>query len=218
MNCAQRILYNGINAARTAAIIASSVLPAERTARTVPALREGSAALALAGAYTGQADATFDVQIVDTAPTVPIISRPLLAGTGNGTLSALSYSGAAQSFTLELVDAGLPELFANVAFANVLITARAVGAAGNGITLSVNASGVTYTPLNYSLIAPLPKDTRRSAVTGLDFAAAVMSADNLMPTTAKRLIFGVDKTQIYRQAKQWNGHQWEYVFEPEIKS
>ena len=218
MNCAQRLIYNGLNAGRTAAIIASSVLPAERTLRSLPAYRAGSAALTLAGAYTGEADATFDVEIVDAAPTTPIISQPLLTGVGNGALSAITFTGTAQKFTLELVDAGLPTLFASVAFAGVNIVARASGAAGNGIALTVNSSGLTYTPLPFSLIAPLPKDTRKSDAVGLDFSAAVMAADNQFPVTAKRITFGSGKTQVYRQAKKWTGAKWEYLFEPPLQA
>lgn len=217
LNCAQRILYNGINAVRTAALVASSVRPVERTVRTLPALRAGSAGLALSGPYTGDADAVFDVQVVDATPSTPIVSRPLLAGVGNGALSAITFSGAAQSFTLELVDAGAPELAAKVAFANTFIEARAAGAAGNGITLTVDASALTFTPLSFSTIAPLPKDTRRSSAVGLDFGAVVMAADNLMPVAAKRIVFGTDRTQVYRQAKQWAGTEWQYVFEPELQ-
>lgn len=217
LNCAQRILYNGINAVRTAALVASSVRPVERTVRTLPALRAGSAGLALSGPYTGAADAAFEVQVVDTTPSTPIVSRPLLAGVGNGALSAITFSGAAQSFTLELVDAGAPELAAKVAFANTFIEARAAGAAGNGITITVDASGLTFTPLSFSTIAPLPKETRRSSAVGLDFGAVVMAADNLMPVAAKRIVFGTDRTQVYRQAKQWVGTEWQYVFEPELQ-
>jgi len=217
MNCAQRILYNGMNHARTAAILASSVLPVERTVRSLPALKSGSAGLALSGAYSGAADAQFDIEIIDATPTTPIISAPILTGVGNGALSALSFSGAAQSFTLSLVDAGSPELFAAVAFAGTKITARATGAAGNGINITVSRAGLTFTPAAYSLLAPLPKDTRRSDAVGLDFGAAVMAGDDLFPTTAKRLAFGSDTHQIYRQAKQWTGEKWEYVFEPAIQ-
>lgn len=218
MNCAQRLIYNGLNAGRTAALFASSVLPAERTIRSLPAYRGGSAALALTGAFTDAADATFDVEIVDAAPTTPIISQPLLTGVGNGALSNISFSGTAQKFTVELVDAGLPTLFASVAFAGVNIVARAVGAAGNGIAITVDSSGLTYTPLPFSLIAPLPKDTRKSDAVGLDFNAAVMAADNQFPTTAKRITFGPDKTQVYRQAKKWTGAKWEYIFEPALQA
>lgn len=218
MSCAQRLLHNGLNHARTAALVASSVLPVEHTVRTLPALRSGSAGLTLAGAYSGAADATFDVEIVDATPTTPILSKPLLAGVGNGALSALSFTGPAQNITLELVDAGLPTLYAAVAFAGTQITARAAGAAGNGIAITVDASGLTFTPLAYSLVAPLPKDTRRSDAVGLDFAAAVMAADNQFPASAKRIVFAADKSRIYRQAKQWTGTKWEYVFEPAIQS
>jgi len=217
MNCAQRILYNGLNQARTAAIIASSVLPVERTVRSLPALKSGSAGLALSGAYTGAADAQFDVEIIDATPSAPIISAPILTGVGNGALSALSFSGAAQAFTVTLVDAGSPELFASVAFAGTQVTARATGAAGNGIEITVDRSGLTFTPAPYSLLAPLPADTRRSDAVGLDFGAAVMASDDLFPVAAKRISFGSDTHQIYRQAKQWTGAKWEYVFEPAIK-
>jgi len=216
MNCAQRLIYNGLNAHRGAALFASSVLPAERTVRSVPAYRGGSAALALTGAYTGESDATFDVEIVDTTPTTPIMSQPLLTGAGTGALSAISFTGAAQNFTLELADAGLPTLFASVAFAGVNIVARAAGAAGNGIELTVDSSALTYTPLPYSLVAHLPKDTRKSDAVGLDFDAAVMAADHQFPASAKRITFGPHKTQVYRQAKQWTGAKWEYIFEPAV--
>jgi hypothetical protein len=216
MSCAQRLLHNGLNHARTATLIASSVLPVDNTVRSLPALRSGSASVALAGSYSGAADATFDIEVIDTTPTTPILSRPLLSGVGNGTLTALSFTGAAQSFTLELVDAGLPTLSAAVAFAGCQIVARVPGAAGNGITITVDSSGITYTPLPFSLIAPLPKDTRRSDAVGLDFNAAVMAADNQFPASAKRIAFGIGKTQVYRQAKQWTGAKWDYIFEPQL--
>lgn len=216
MNCAQRILYNGINAARTAALTASSVRPASNSIRTLPTARDGSAAVALSGAFTGANDAAFDVEIVDTTVSSPIVSQPQFVGVGNGALSAIAFTGTAQGFTLELVDAGAEEKSAAVAFAGCQIVARAAGAAGNGISIAVTPA-LTFTPLSFSLIAALPKDTRRSDAVGLDFNAAVMAADNLMPTTAKRIIFGDDQANIYRQAKQWMGDKWEYVFEPEIQ-
>lgn len=216
MNCAQRILYNGINAARTAALIASSVRPAVDSIRTLPTARDGSAAVALSGAFTGANDAAFDVEIVDTTVSTPIVSQPQFVGTGNGELSAISFSGAAQGFTLELADAGTEEAYAAVPFANTKITARAAGAAGNGITITVDTSGLTFTATDWSLLDPLPKDTRRSDATALDFGAALMGADNRFPAAAKRLAFGPDRANIHRQAKQWVGDKWEYVFEPPI--
>lgn len=218
MNCAQRILYNGINAARTATLAASTVRAATDTIRTVPTARDGSASVALSGAFSSANDATFDVEIIDTTVSTPIVSAPQFSGVGNGALSAISFSGAAQKFMVELVDAGLPTLFASVAFAGVSIVARASGAAGNGIALTVSSAGLTYTQLPFSLIAPLPKDTRKSDAVGLDFNAAVMAADNQFPTAAKRITFGPDKTQVYRQAKKWTGAKWEYIFEPPLQA
>ena len=187
MNCAQRILYNGINAARTAALIASSVRPAVDSIRTLPTARDGSAAVALSGAYTGAADAAFDVEIVDTTVSTPIVSQPQFVGTGNGELSAIAFSGTAQGFTLELADAGAEEAYAAVPFANAKITARAAGAAGNGITITVDTSGLTFTATDWSLLDPLPKDTRRSDATALDFGAALMGADNRFPAVSARM-------------------------------
>jgi hypothetical protein len=223
MNCAQRILYNGSNLVASAVLSPSSVLPAPKAIRTlpvlpsgVPALRDGSAGLELSGSFTGDGDSTFEIEIVDTTVSVPLVSRPLQTGVGSGDISAIAYTGAAQTFTVELVDAGSPESAASLAFRNVTLVARAVGVSGNAISISV-ADALTFTPLNFSLISPLPEGTEKSASEGLDWNSAVMSADDQIPIAAKRIVFGEDRTTVYRQWKQWTGKEWEYGFAPKLQ-
>lgn len=217
MNCSQRILYNGANHVLAATLAPSSVLPSPKSVRAVPALREGSFDVAVTGSYAGDGDSLFEIEVVDTTVASPIMSRPAYAGVGTGELSALSYTGVAQEFSLELVDAGSESEYASVEFAGVKIVARAIGTAGNNISISVNDSGITYAATPYSFIATLPEGTRRSEAVGLDFGAVAMAEEDVFPAAAKRLVFGADRSQVYVQAKRWNGSKWEYVFEPELK-
>jgi hypothetical protein len=223
MNCAQRILYNGTNLVRNAVLTPSSVLPAPKAIRSLavlpsgaPALREGSASLDLTGSFTGDGDTTFEIEIVDTNVSVPLVSRPLQTGVGNGEISAIVYTGTAQTFTVELVDAGAPEASASLAFRNVKLVARVAGVSGNSISIAVTDT-LTFTPLNFSLISALPEGTEKSTSEGLDWDSAVMSADDQIPITAKRIVFGEDRTTVYRQWKKWTGKDWEYGFAPKLQ-
>ena len=217
MSCPQRIIHNADNLALTATLAASSVLPASDTALALPIARDGSADLVLSGAFSDVTDAEFEIEVVDTTVSVPVITSPVFSGEGNGELSGVSFTGSAQSFALELVDAGSESEYASVPFAGVKIAARQIGTAGNSISISVDDSAITFTEMPYSFIAPLPQGTRRSEASGLDFAAVAMEETDVFPASAKRLVFGADRSQIYLQAKQWTGSAWEYVFEPELK-
>ncbi len=70
--------------------------------------RAGNGRVTLAGSYTGQDSATFDVEIRPAGGFSTRVSQPVFAGAGNGTLAGLSIAPgtASQTVAVTLVDLG----------------------------------------------------------------------------------------------------------------
>lgn len=221
---AQRLIGPGQNLAAAATITASSVASASNTVMQLPTVRDGSAAASITGSYTGADDAVYDVQIVDTTVSTPLTTDPVFAGVGNGTLTGASYSGTAQSFTVELADLGAVLTAAGTDFEGVTLRARVPGSGGNSLRVHIDrapgVSPLTFTPTTYSLLNDLAAGSGSddNPLTGAEFdwGTVVMGTDKLIPTGALRIAFGEDRNNIYRQFKRYESGQWRYYFEPAI--
>ena len=181
--------------------------------------QDGYATVALTGPYTGAADTTIDVEIVDTTiGATPIASSPAFAGSGNGTMvvSNLRSGAVAQTISVVLTDTGTVTTHAALNFDEVVLQAKADGADGNSISISVDRSGLTYAASHYSLLNELSAGT--DTVSGPEYDWDTQPADNAgnVPDTAHRIAFGSDET-VYRQWKTYADGSWSYHFFPAIE-
>lgn len=210
-----RFLANDRNAALGATLSASSILPAEATAFPQQTIRQGSARAALTGGYIGPDDTLIDVEIVSAAGT-GLLSQPVFSGAGNGTLTELSATGvASQTFTLLLASTGIPTKRATVDFYGVKLQAKASGAAGNGIRLTVSSAGLTATASVYSFLEPAKAGDSQFKGPQWDFGAYQLTADGEIDARTPRLRFGFDP-QIYRQYKKFTDGEWRYTLDPPL--
>jgi hypothetical protein len=223
MSCApQRFVANDRNLVRTAAALTpSSVQPVTDSVIEIPTGRVGTAQVALTGSYTGTEAAQYDIQILDNTVSTKLASVPVASGAGSGQLTNISATAAAQTFTIQLHDAGIPTLRAGIDFEGVRIVARQNGAPGNTISLSINQSTLVFTPQSFSLLTALKSGdggpTAGVSGTGFDWDTKVLSADSIIPANAHRVSFGDDTSTIYLQYKQYIDGEWLYHFVPAIK-
>jgi hypothetical protein len=217
----QRYLANNRNAVLDAELAPSDVEAVAGSVYEIPTARSGTAQVALSGDYTGEEEAAYDVQIVDDDVDEALISAPIFSGVGSGSLSDISSEGPAQKFTVSLKQTGLPLRAASVDFEGVTLEARTGGAAGNAITIEVDQSPLIFEAQDFSLLAALPagSGSQTNPLEGaeFDFDAAVIGADDQIPTTAHRIAFGHDTSAIYLQYKKYSDGKWLYYFVPELK-
>lgn len=222
MACAPaRFLANDRNLIREATLVPSSVEGSEFV-REIPVARDGTAQVLLSGTYTGAEEATYDVEIVDTVPTVPRVSAPIATGAGSSRLVDVAAVGlSAQSIVVELVDPGKPATRAAVAFEGVTLQAREIGDGGNAIALEIDQSGLVYTETDFALLVALQPGNGSPSTglegAGFDWETAILGADDVIPDDAKRVAFGDDRATIYLQYKRYVDNRWLYHFVPEIK-
>lgn len=217
----QRFLANNRNAVRTALLTPSSVQAVSDSVLETSLARDGTAQVALTGAFTGVEEAIYDIEVLDATVGTKLISAPVFSGVGSGTLSGISSSATAQTYSVELGDNGIPVTFAGVDFEGVRLVARASGSAGNLVNITIDQTTLTVTDTSYSLIDDL-KAGAGSETQGLegpayDWQTAVLGADNLIPSSAKRVVFGDDIGAVYLQYKKYVDAKWLYYFVPEIK-
>jgi len=217
MTSTQRFLANDRNVLVGAALAATSVATIENAVLERPLARSGSAHIALSGAYTGQEEATYEIEITDTTVATPLISAPIFAGAGTGSISGIGFTGAAQTFTVKLADLGQVLTSAGTDMEGVSLVARSPGAAGNEIRLAIDLSGLTYAATNFSSIKAIPAGASDLSGPEYDWDTRVMGADGQIPTSAQRLVFGEDTSVIYRQYKQYKDGKWLYHFEPNLR-
>lgn len=223
MTCApHRFLANDRNLVPSATLTPSSVEPVEDQVLAVPLARVGTGEVRLSGPYAGDAEAEYEVEIVDTASATPLVSAPVFAGKGSARLVDVVAPGvASQEIVVELVDAGKPATFAAVSFEGVTLQARAIGAGGNALRVSIDQTGLTFAETDYSLLEDLragqggPNAGLEGA--GFDWDTAVLGADNLIPSTAHRVAFGEDRSTVYLAYKRYVDNRWLYHFVPELK-
>lgn len=215
MSSPHRFLSNDRNAAAMATINASSVLPAEATAFPLPIARQGTARAILTGGYVGANDATLDIEIV-SADGDGLLSAPVRTGAGNGVLSDLAASGVpAQTFTVLLASTGTATKAAAIEFYGVKLRAKASGAAGNGIEIAVDESGISASPTVYSFLEDVSAGDSEFSGPQWDFGAYALTADGEIDSRTARLRFGHDP-QVYRQYKTYTDNDWRYVIDPPL--
>lgn len=223
MPCAPlRLLANDRNLVRDAVLVASSVEPVDDQVLPVPVARGGTAEVRLTGSYTGDEEATYDIEIVDTALTVPLVSAVVTAGKGSSKLVDVAAIGLdAQEIVVELVDAGKPATYAAVAFEGVTLQARSVGAGGNDLRVSIDQTGLTFSDTDFALLVDLAvgegAPTSGLEGAGFDWDTAALGADGLIPATAKRVAFGDDRSTVYLAYKRYADNRWTYHFVPAIR-
>lgn len=217
-----RFLVNNRNILRDAILSALSVEPAENSVLLDDTIRRnGTAQVAVDGAYTGTEEATYEVEVTSSSVDENLIAAPLFRGSGSGTISEISASGPAQSYSIQLFDAGIIEAKASIDFEGVKLVSRTVP--GNDISIDVDQSGLIFEDTNYSLLIDLPVGAG-SVINGiegqgLDWDTKVMGSDDIIPDDAHRIVFGDDETVIYLAYKRYvaAGAKWLYHFIPELK-
>ncbi len=211
-------LFNSRNLVRDAELAATNVEPSNAITRTDEAAKSGGGQVALAGDYTGAADTTIDVEILDDAISgTPRISLPAFTGVGNGTMSgvAAEASVAAQEFVVTLEDLGTDTTAAYVPFQGVTLRARSTGEAGNAITVAVDASALVATATDFAVQGGLRAGTNEYIGDEFNFGAVTLGADGKFPLApaAPRLRFGLDPV-IYRPYRVYRDGQYVYGFSP----
>lgn len=215
----QRILANINNAAVSATVAASSILPASNQVFRQPTARQGNGLVTLSGGYTGQDDATIEVEIRSASGTAARVSKPVFAGAGNGTMTQPTAADgtATQEVTVTLVDLGTETTRAQaVIYGDVLLRAKAAGAGGNALSVTATPSlTLSASPVG-ALSSALAKDAAEWTDQRHDFGAVPLNPDGTVPATAPRLAFGGNISRIYRHYKRWDGEQWQYGVSPKL--
>lgn len=215
----QRILANANNAAVSATVSASGILPASNQVFRQQTARQGNGSVSLSGGYTGQDDATIEVEIRSASGTAARVSKPVFAGAGNGTMTQPTAADgtASQEVTVTLVDLGTETTHAQaVIYGDVLLRAKTAGTGGNAISITVTPSlTLSASPVG-ALSSALAKDAAEWTDQKHDFGAVPLNPDGTIPTTAPRLAFGGNTSRIYRHYKRWDGAQWQYGVSPKL--
>lgn len=215
----QRILANANNAVPSATITASSIAPASNQIFRQQTARAGNGLVNLSGGYTGQDDATIEVEIRSASGTAARVSQPVFAGAGNGTMTQPTAADgtATQDVTVTLVDLGTETTHAQaVIYGDVLLRAKAAGSGGNALSITVTpAVTLSASPVG-ALSAALAKDAQEWTDQRHDFGAVPLNPDGTVPSTAPRLAFGGNLSRVYRHYKRWDGEQWQYGVSPKL--
>lgn len=209
----QRFLANNLNAIRTAVLAATSVKPHAAIFRTAT-VRDGNGRVTLTGNYSGDEDATFDVELAAGGGT-PRVSAPTFAGVGSGTLSGLTVAGgtAAQTFTIRLANLGTDTDKAGLAIGPVVIQARTAGAGGNSIYLTVNETALVYTPADFALLDAWSAGTPYQEGEKWSWNSQPLLASGELAPGTKRYTIG-DDIQIFRPYRKFETGKWRYYLTP----
>lgn len=215
MPSVQRFLSGHNNLARTAVLAASSVRPSTAIER-VAAQRAGGGRVRLAGAYTGHEAAQVDVEIV-AAGGIPRASVPQFVGVGNGQLAveAVDAGAALQELTLTLVDLGIATEYAGLDAREVRIRARAPGAVGNAIRITVQPQLVRVLT-DWALLADWSAGTVVQTGGQWDFGGLPLSAKGELDPASPRIQFGFDP-QVYRPWRQYRDGAWQFGLSPALE-
>lgn len=209
-----RYLGNDRNIVRNATLSASNIVPSAAIFRSDTTPKVGGGRVNLAGPYEGQADATIDVEILDSVGDSSQVSQPVFTGIGNGTLTALSANDVdAQAFTVTVEDLGTQTRSAYAPFQGVNLVARASGAGGNAITVSVSHAALVLGDTDFSLQGDIVEGSNEYAGEQWNFGAATLTADGKIPADAPRIVFGEDP-QVYRAWRRYKDGRYVYGFSP----
>lgn len=209
-----RILGNAHNKVRAATITASAQRPSTQV-HLLAQTRAGNGSMSLTGAYTGGADTVVDVEVLGGPDGALRASTPVLQGVGNGTLDVQSIDVGAvpQTLRFTLLDAGTAATPAVLDFFGVQLAARAEGAAGNSIELTVTRS-LTYTDLPYSTLAAISVGTASFEGAQFDWGQPPGSGAEV-PAGALRIAFaGIP--QVLRAWKTWDKGRFTYRIDPAV--
>jgi len=216
MSSVQRFLSGRNNVARSASLVASSVLASTAVDR-LSALRAGSGRVRLLGSYTGHEAAEVQVQVLASPGGTPRASAPQFVGVGSGqlALAAVAPGAPLQQWTLTLQDLGVPTAHALLDVRELQLRARAPGAVGNSIRVTVSPQLVrTATP--WALLA----DWRAGAATqqGVqwDFGALPLSPKDELDAATPRIAFGHDP-QVYRPWRRFKDGDWQFGLSPQLQ-
>lgn len=220
MNGVQRFLPGNTNHIRNGATITGPVKPIVDAVIQRAVSRNGSAGAEIKGTYVGAEERIYEIEVLDTTPTEPLVTKPTFSGTGNGDLTDIEVPAAisARTYTVELADLGQQLLAAGADFQGVKLKARTAGAAGNGLSLRISRTGLTFTPQPFSLLHPLAQGLKEAIGPEFDYDTKTLSADNIVPADAHRVVFGQDFNNIYVQYKKFENGEFIYFFEPAIKT
>ena len=215
MPSVQRYLSGRHNLCRTAALVASSVRAATAIERT-SAQRAGGGRVLLSGAYTGHEAAQVDVEIVAAGGT-PRASVPQFVGVGNGQLQVqdVDAGAAQQTFELTLADLGIPTASAGLDVREVRIRAKAAGAVGNSIRITVQPQ-LVRTATAWALLADWSAGTATQAGTQWDFGGLPLSPAGELDAAGLRIQFGFDP-QVYRPYRVFKDGAWRFGLSPELQ-
>ena len=215
MPSVQRFLSGRHNLARTAALAASSVR-ASRAIERVAAQRSGGGRVRLAGDYTGHEAAEVQVRI-SAAGGVPRASVPQFVGVGNGqlTVAAVDAGAPLQSITLTLADLGVATAHAVLDVREVQLRARAPGAVGNAIRISVEPR-LVRTPTAWALLADWPAGTAVQTGPQWDFGGLPLNAQQELDAASPRIQFGSDP-QVYRPWRRFKDGAWQFGLSPALE-
>ena len=215
MPSVQRFLSGRHNLCRTAALVASSVRASTAMERT-SAVRAGGGRVLLSGAYTGHEAANVDVEIVAAGGT-PRASVPQFVGVGNGQLVVqdVDAGAAQQTFTLTLADLGIPTAAAGLDVREVRIRAKAAGAVGNSIRITVQPQ-LVRTATAWALLTDWSAGTATQAGTQWDFGGLPLSPAGELDAAGPRIQFGFDP-QVYRPYRVFKDGAWRFGVSPELQ-
>ncbi len=210
-------LPNRRNLVRTATLTASSLLPSTAIRRTDTAEKAGGGRVTLGGAYTGASDASLDVEVLDNGGSTPAVSKPVFRGVGSGELADLSVDPgvSAQIFTVTLEDLGTVTRQAYAPFQSATLRARDSGPDGNLITLTVDATGLTYTATGFAVRNDMQAGVAEFVGDQYNFGASTLNVDGTLPESAPRISFG-DDPQVYRPWRKYVAGRYVYGFSPAL--
>lgn len=202
-------LFNNRNRLYTATLAATNPVASQVVYRSDTDEKDGGGLVSLSGDFTGANDATYDVEISDTASSTPRLSAPVFSGIGSGSISALTASGlASQQFVVTLEDLGTETRQAYCPFQSATLRARDSGTPGNLITLTIDASGLTDAATDYATQGDIGVGSNEFRGDEWDFGAKQLNEDGTIPADAPRIRFGYDP-QVYRAYKTFDAG---YVF------
>ena len=209
-----RIIGNQHNAVRSAALTVTAQRASTQLLQTRQQ-RKGNGRMVLSGPYTGAHDSVVDVEVLGGAAGALRASAPAITGVGNGALQVQSIDAgaAAQTLRFTLLDSGTQDKPALLDFFGVQLAARAVGALGNAVSLSV-VRNLTFTDLPFATLANIQAGAKDFEGPQFDWGqAAATGAD--IPAGALRMAFAGLPT-VHRSWKTWDKGQFTYHLDPPL--
>lgn len=209
-----RIIGNQHNAVRSAALSVTAQRASTQLLQTLQR-RKGNGRMVLSGPYTGAHDSVVDVEVLGGAAGELRASAPAITGVGNGALQVQSIDAgaAAQTLRFTLLDSGTQDKPALLDFFGVQLAARAVGAAGNAVSVSV-VRNLTFTDLPFATLSRLSSGLKDFDGPEFDWGQAAATGPAI-PAGALRMAFSGLPT-IHRSWKTWDKGQFTYHLDPPL--